>query len=196
MTTIIYILIVLCACGIAGKLIVVFISKQKIANAKEQEEHLAKLDAAYTTFNAQIEEATIKANKIFAEQHFIATSEWSRFKEKYKSLHEAIVLIQEEQSPRVEPMQYETFGSAYRQVLEDRNRVTHNRCAKELCKRRCAEYFDHLFAYPLDDQQRESIVTLEDNTLVVSAAGSGKTSTIIGKTHYLVDQMNVEPNKI
>lgn len=58
------------------------------------------------------------------------------------------------------------------------------------------EYFDTLLTYPLDDQQRDAIVTLGENVLVVAAAGSGKTSTIVAKTHYLVNKMNVDPRNI
>lgn len=58
------------------------------------------------------------------------------------------------------------------------------------------EYFDTLFRYPLDEQQRRAVLNGEDNTLVISAAGSGKTSTIIGKTRYLVEKEEVNPNRI
>lgn len=57
-------------------------------------------------------------------------------------------------------------------------------------------YFDSVMKYPLDQQQRESIVKLEDNCLVISSAGSGKTSTSVGKIKYLVEKRNVSPNKI
>lgn len=57
-------------------------------------------------------------------------------------------------------------------------------------------YFDTLLKYPLDQQQRESIVKLEDNCLVVSSAGSGKTSTSVGKIKYLVEKKNIQPSKI
>lgn len=57
-------------------------------------------------------------------------------------------------------------------------------------------YFDMLLPYPLDPQQRTAIVTDEDNTLVISSAGSGKTSTIIGKAHYLLDKHKVDPKKL
>ena len=57
-------------------------------------------------------------------------------------------------------------------------------------------YFDTLLKYPLDQQQRESIVKLEDNCLVVSSAGSGKTSTSVGKIKYLVERRNIQPSKI
>lgn len=65
---------------------------------------------------------------------------------------------------------------------------------KEL--QRNKEFFDTVMKYPLDQQQRESIVKLEDNTLVISSAGSGKTSTTVGKIKYLVERMNVPPHKI
>lgn len=57
-------------------------------------------------------------------------------------------------------------------------------------------YFDSVLKYPLDQQQRESIVKLEDNCLVISSAGSGKTSTSVAKIKYLVEKRNVSPNKI
>ena len=57
-------------------------------------------------------------------------------------------------------------------------------------------YFDTVLKYPLDQQQRESIVKLEDNCLVISSAGSGKTSTSVGKIKYLVEKRHVDPAKI
>lgn len=53
------------------------------------------------------------------------------------------------------------------------------------------DFFDHCLKYPLDKQQRRSIVSEEDNCLVVSSAGSGKTSSIVGKVKYLIEIKNV-----
>lgn len=58
------------------------------------------------------------------------------------------------------------------------------------------DFFDHCLDYPLDMQQRRSIVSEEDNCLVVSSAGSGKTSSIIGKVKYLTEIKGVDPHKI
>lgn len=58
------------------------------------------------------------------------------------------------------------------------------------------EFFDHCLAYPLDEQQRRSIVSEEDNCLVVSSAGSGKTSSIVGKVKYLIERKGIDPTKI
>ncbi len=61
---------------------------------------------------------------------------------------------------------------------------------------RNSEFFDHCLSYPLDAQQRRSIVSEEDNCLVVSSAGSGKTSSIVGKVRYLTDIKKVSAEKI
>ena len=53
------------------------------------------------------------------------------------------------------------------------------------------EFFDTILDYPLDDQQRDSIVSL-----VVSSVGSGKTSTMIGKLLCLVHQRKIQPSCI
>ncbi len=57
-------------------------------------------------------------------------------------------------------------------------------------------FFDTCLKYPLDGQQRRSIVSEEDNTLVVSSAGSGKTSSIVGKVRYLTEIKGIDPQKI
>lgn len=57
-------------------------------------------------------------------------------------------------------------------------------------------FFDHCLKYPLDKQQRRSIVSEEDNCLVVSSAGSGKTSSIIGKVKYLTEIKDIAPHRI
>ena len=60
----------------------------------------------------------------------------------------------------------------------------------------CEHYFDTVLTYPLDAQQREAIVSLEDNVLVISSAGSGKTMTTVGKVRYLIDKQLVPAEKI
>lgn len=58
------------------------------------------------------------------------------------------------------------------------------------------DFFDHCLKYPLDKQQRRSIVLEEDNCLVVSSAGSGKTSSIVGKVKYLTEIKGIAPERI
>ena len=58
------------------------------------------------------------------------------------------------------------------------------------------DFFDKVLKYPLDQQQRESIVKLEDNCLVISSAGSGKTSTSIAKVKYLLEKRHIPKEEI
>ena len=58
------------------------------------------------------------------------------------------------------------------------------------------EFFDHCLKYPLDKQQRRSIVSGEENCLVVSSAGSGKTSSIVWKVKYLTEIKKINPQNI
>lgn len=57
-------------------------------------------------------------------------------------------------------------------------------------------FFDHCLKYPLDRQQRRSILSEEENCLVVSSAGSGKTSSIVGRVKYLINIKKVAPERI
>jgi DNA helicase-4 len=49
---------------------------------------------------------------------------------------------------------------------------------------RCKDYFDGVEKTPLTKEQRIASVVFEDRNLLVAAAGSGKTSTIVGKIGY------------
>ena len=56
--------------------------------------------------------------------------------------------------------------------------------------------FDAVESFPLTERQREAIVTDEDNTFVVAGAGTGKTSTIVGKVDYLTRRHLASPDEI
>ena len=56
--------------------------------------------------------------------------------------------------------------------------------------------FDTIEDNPLTLAQRKAIVTDEDSTLVVAGAGTGKTSTVVGKVSYLVTKNEIKPNEI
>jgi DNA helicase IV len=58
------------------------------------------------------------------------------------------------------------------------------------------DWFATRLPYPLTDEQRRAVVTDEDNNLVVAGAGSGKTSAILGKLAYLMEQRGVPPTDI
>ena len=58
------------------------------------------------------------------------------------------------------------------------------------------EYFEKLEKYPLTDKQRLAILTNDNRCLTVAGAGTGKTSTVIGKVGYLTKTMWCQPDEI
>ncbi|WP_028896585.1 UvrD-helicase domain-containing protein [Prevotella sp. HUN102] len=82
------------------------------------------------------------------------------------------------------------FGTLHRLIKQ------HNEKELALLLDTHKDFFDHCLQYPLDKQQRRSIVSEENNCLVVSSAGSGKTSSIVGKVKYLTEIKNVSPHRI
>ena len=57
-------------------------------------------------------------------------------------------------------------------------------------------FFDEIESNPLTPEQRLSIVTDEDATLVLAGAGSGKTSVIVAKAVYLIERGIRKPEEI
>lgn len=62
--------------------------------------------------------------------------------------------------------------------------------------KRYSSFFDNIEGRKLDKQQRTAIVTDEDNNIVIAGAGSGKTTTIVGKVNYVIDRYKVNPEEI
>jgi DNA helicase IV len=58
------------------------------------------------------------------------------------------------------------------------------------------DFFDNVEGRALDDQQRRAIVKDEDNNIIIAGAGSGKTTTIVGKVNYILHRYNVDPKEI
>lgn len=58
------------------------------------------------------------------------------------------------------------------------------------------QFFDQVESTPLTDEQRISSIIFEDRNLLVAAAGSGKTSTIVGKVGYALLNGLYKPEEI
>ena len=59
-----------------------------------------------------------------------------------------------------------------------------------------SDLFARLEDNPPTARQVESVVTEEDATLVVAGAGTGKTSSVVGKIGYLLNANIAKPNSI
>ena len=130
------------------------------------------------------------------EDHIISETEKEDFTNQFSDIFlEAYSLKRKLDFIHLEPAEsivklIDDYGSIHRLVKKHNERVIKERLEKN------REFFDHCLSYPLDEQQRRSIVSEEDNCLVVSSAGSGKTSSIVGKVKYLIECKGIDPKKI
>ena len=58
------------------------------------------------------------------------------------------------------------------------------------------KYFSSIEKYPLTLRQRQAIIVDEQRNLVIAGAGTGKTSTVVGKVGYLVKSKKCKPEEI
>lgn len=57
-------------------------------------------------------------------------------------------------------------------------------------------FFDGVEKTPLTDEQRRAAIVMEDRNLLIAAAGSGKTSSVVGKVGYALLRGYVEPDQV
>ena len=128
-------------------------------------------------------------------EHYFAHSELEAFISSYDEIKEKVNLVFPKYAQYVTDEDTKQLPGIILRV--EMKRKEHNRLfvQKELEANKL--YFDHVLGtYPLDPQQRDSIVKLEDNCLVIASAGSGKTSTIVGKAKYMVEKQHINPARI
>lgn len=58
------------------------------------------------------------------------------------------------------------------------------------------EFFDSVEKTLLTEEQRRAVIIMEDRNLLVAAAGSGKTSTVVGKVGYALLSEYVTPDQV
>ena len=125
--------------------------------------------------------------------HIISSSEEEQFTKYYiEFFHEVNSLLKSLEAFHIEPSETiskftHDFGNIHSIVKRHNEQVIQDTLDTH------KDFFDHCLKYPLDKQQRRSIVSEENNCLVVSSAGSGKTSSIVGKVRYLIDIKHINP---
>jgi DNA helicase IV len=63
-------------------------------------------------------------------------------------------------------------------------------------KKEFSKYFNSIEAYPLTEDQIDACIIDEDNNLVLAGAGTGKTSTMVGRAGFLLNSDQAQPNDI
>ena len=143
-----------------------------------------------------VEEALRYISSFYNYGHYITESERTELNDIYEGLFKRVSALIKSRELKKSPKK-EIF-LRFHKAMSDTvgHKKANNEHFVENQLKRCANYFDTVLAYPLDAQQREAVVSLEDNVLVISSAGSGKTMTTVGKVRYLIDVQKVRPEKI
>ena len=164
-------------------------SKQKAKLHQERQETIARIKQV-------VEGAFAEIGKYYSFSHYITDTERLMLAEKYDALDREVksLLGSKELEESAEKETFQRFHTAMTETQAHKKANNEHFIKNELS--RCSQYFDTVLAYPLDTQQREAIVSLEDNVLVISGAGSGKTMTTVGKVRYLIDVQHVPAEKI
>lgn len=202
--------IYLIAIGIALALLIaaaIFLScKKKVEKeVKCKEETIPEQLSSYEIGKRQLsDESKKKAEEItdikaLIEQRYahayIKHDEGKGLKRKLLSLYQEVSSLQKRM--RIFSIENEKIDSIIYQYEHLQSLIEeHNSKHQEEILTTNKDFFDHVLKYPLDDQQRKAIISEEDNCLVVSSAGSGKTSSIVGKVEYLTKILHVNPQKI
>lgn len=164
---------------------------QVVEDSREQQAVRAR--ALMTDINQAVEEFRKHLNN---EHGYFSNHQLTQWKEQhgalYKSMREFLAfmsfLTPEEQATLDSFLFYYTGG--------DHQRSYHNKAFAEQELKTYNTFFSNIEGRRLDDQQRTAIVTDEDNNLVIAGAGSGKTTTIVGKVRYILDRYKVNPEEI
>ena len=164
-------------------------SKQNARKHQERMETIARI-------KPEIEGAFAEIGKYYSFSHYITETERLILAEKYDTLDREVktLLSSKELQESEDNEAFQRFHIAMTDTRAHKKANNDRFIENELS--RCSQYFDTVLAYPLDAQQREAVVSLEDNVLVISSAGSGKTMTTVGKVRYLIDVQHVPAEKI
>ena len=200
-------LFILIVCIIAISLIVIVIVRIRLKNkSKDLSKQIATI-TPYKDIQESREKELKQSNKSFFidietdlknsfNGHIISSSEEEQFTKYYAEFFQEVISLQKSlEAFHIEPSETiskftHDFGNIHSFVKRHNEQVIQDTLNAH------KDFFDHCLKYPLDKQQRRSIVSEEDNCLVVSSAGSGKTSSIVGKARYLIDIKHINPQNI
>lgn len=172
-----------------------FLSLCDIQYLKNQQEENNKALDAIERLKLLSKDAVSRYQALMMPNHFLTYSEAESFKESISEITELSNYVMPNYSEHVDDANTLEIQRISGSIESDREQHNKDFVVNELAG--CRTYFDTVLGnYPLDPQQRDSIVKLEDNCLVIASAGSGKTSTILGKAKYLVEKRNIAPSKI
>ncbi len=176
--------------------IIITIEVMILALSRHKKKQLKEILSIIKRLKPEVEAAFADICFYFSFNHYITESERIALEEKYGNLAKVIqpILRTNKLNNDVTIESFKRFSNAMSDTSY--HKTINNDHFVENQLKKYSQYFDSVLTYPLDLQQREAVVSLEDNVLVISSAGSGKTMTTVGKVRYLIDIQKVAPEKI
>ncbi len=178
-------------------LVVLFVNYRK----KKSRENDARIkrenyNALLNSYLSKIKLANSEFKKLISCDKYICNFDSYTYYSTYKSLYSEIPFSS------IETLAFE--GESKQQAILFKSNIENlhplitkaNSSFIDLELKKYKNYFDDIEGKSLDLQQRQSIITDEDNNIVVAGAGSGKTTTIAGKVKYLIDKYQINPKEI
>lgn len=175
-------------------------SKNKKRKAAEQlqkeQQRLANL-ALLETVMPQIIAALSSYDTLTAfESGYCAATPMRSWAETYRDLCSTIKSI--ETVGLGLPPEQESAISRFVEIISntEKHRTAYNTAFITQELKAYEKFFDTIEGRALDAQQRHAVITDEDNNIVIAGAGSGKTTTIVGKVAYVMHRYNIRPQEI
>ncbi len=140
-------------------------------------------------------ESFTELNKEYVSEFYFTKKSLMKWKLKWGSLKGIVQRYNGKRKKVQSP--YDNELSLISQALsDDKFLSTRNRRYIQEEISRYRSYFDSLEKFPLSQKQCEAIVIDEYRNLIVAGAGTGKTSTLVGKVGYIIKKGLVKPEEI
>jgi len=146
-------------------------------------------------FQTQFKQAYHDVSKIVHQQSYIRQSHGEQWFEQYNHLKVPVT------HPNIDALiakEYQRYIPALQQLF-DQGPTFFASYNQQFVLTQLAEFkdfFDHVESQPLTQNQREACVKNEQYNLVLAGAGTGKTSTMVGRAGYLIKAHIAEPSQV
>ena len=160
----------------------------------------------------RVQQFNVEFTELLGRDMFIARSDYkyliSNYQEEYKffcSIIDGNILDDYITKNQLDSAEIKSFMYSYKEIqdltIESPTIKKHNDkfVASHISSEK--EHLDNILkacdpAILLDNEQREVVLSEEDNTLVIAGAGAGKTTTVAAKVRYLVEKRSIKPEQI
>lgn len=169
-----------------------------MGHGKRREEKRLKLVQLYTEISNELGRANNKLKDYLSGNNYFTLPLMEDWKNHYEPLYKQCKSAGNLSKLNIDSRVVDSiteFNKYYSSLPALRTAYNQNFVKEEKIKYQ--ELFDNVEGRALDDQQRECVVKDEANNLVVAGAGSGKTTTIVGKVKYLIAKgYREKPNEL